>query len=69
MLDVIATFERVNGVSVPCRVVARRPGGVATCYASLEKAGSELGWQASLGLDEMVGSAWRFERMLNASNS
>lgn len=69
VLDVIATFERVNGVSVPYRIVPRRPGDVAACYASVDKAGSELGWQASLGLDEMVGSAWRFERMLNASNS
>lgn len=69
VLDVIATFERVNGVSVPYRIVSRRPGDVASCYASVDKAGSELGWQASLGLDEMVGSAWRFERMLNASNS
>ena len=69
VLEVIATFERVNGLSVPYRIVARRPGDVAACYASVEKAGSELGWHASLGLDEMVNSAWRFERMLNASNS
>jgi UDP-glucose 4-epimerase len=69
VLDVIAAFERVNGVSVPYRIVARRPGDVASCYASVDKARSELGWEASLDLDEMVGSAWRFERMVKASSS
>lgn len=69
VLDVIAAFERVNGVSVPYRIVARRPGDVASCYASVEKARSDLGWQASLSLDEMVGSAWRFERMVKVSNT
>ncbi|MCM0000439.1 MAG: UDP-glucose 4-epimerase GalE [Erythrobacter sp.] len=69
VLEVIAAFERVNGVSVPYRIVARRPGDVAACYASVDKARSELGFEASLGLQEMVGSAWRFERMLRASNT
>lgn len=69
VLEVIRTFERVNGVSVPFRVVARRSGDVAACYASVTKASSELGWRASLGLDEMVRSAWRFEQMPNAPKS
>lgn len=69
VLDVVAAFERVNGVSVPYRIVARRPGDVASCYASVDKARTELRWQASLGLDDMVGSAWRFERMLKTANS
>ena len=63
VLEVIAAFERVNGVTVPHRIVARRPGDVAACYASVDKARRELGWQALLGLEEMVGSAWRFETM------
>jgi UDP-glucose 4-epimerase len=69
VLDVVAAFERVNGVQVPYRIVARRPGDVASCYASVDKARTELRWQASLGLDDMVGSAWRFERMLKTANS
>lgn len=50
-LDVIATFERVNGVSVPYRIVPRRPCDVASCYASVCEARSELGWHASLSLE------------------
>lgn len=69
VLDVIAAFERINRVSVPYRIVGRRPGDVASCYAGVDKARGDLGWQASLCLDEMVGSAWRFERNQNRSSS
>ncbi|MCU0947392.1 MAG: UDP-glucose 4-epimerase GalE [Porphyrobacter sp.] len=69
VLEVIAAFERVNGVSVPYQIAERRPGDVAACYACVDKARRELGWQATLGLDEMVGSAWRFEQMRNQFSS
>jgi UDP-glucose 4-epimerase len=67
VLDVITTFERVNGVLVPHQIVQRRPGDVVSCYASVDKARRELGWRTSLSLDEMVGSAWRFGQLLSAS--
>ncbi|AMG74723.1 UDP-glucose 4-epimerase GalE [Sphingopyxis granuli] len=69
VLDMIRSFERVNAVSIPYRIASRRPGDVATCYASPAKARDELGWQASRGLDAMCASAWRFERMLATRNS
>lgn len=69
VLDMIRSFERVNGVPIPYRIAPRRPGDVATCYASPAKARDELGWQASRGLDAMCASAWRFERMLATRNS
>jgi UDP-glucose 4-epimerase len=69
VLDMIRSFERVNTVSIPYRIAPRRPGDVATCYASPAKARDELGWQASRGLDAMCASAWRFERMLATRNS
>ncbi len=69
VLDMIRSFERVNGVPIPYRIAPRRPGDVATCYASPAKARDELGWQASRGLDTMCASAWQFERMLAKRNS
>lgn len=68
VLDMINAFERVNGVSVPYRITDRRPGDIAACYASPEKARVELGWETSLGLDEMCASIWRFERYLLTGN-
>lgn len=69
VLDVVEAFERVNGRLVPYRIVARRPGDVASCYACVDKARAELGWTARLGLDEMVASTWLFEKMLEARKS
>lgn len=62
VLDVIEAFERVNGVSIARKVVDRRPGDVATCFASVLSAGSDLNWSARRGLEQMVESAWRFEK-------
>lgn len=68
VLEMVRAFERVNGVSVPYQFADRRPGDVASCYASPDKAKAELGWEAALSLDEMCASMWRFERMLATSN-
>lgn len=68
VLEMIHAFKRINGVSVPYQIVDRRTGDVASCYASPNKAKTELGWQAALGLDEMCASTWRFEQMLATRN-
>lgn len=63
VLEMVKAFERVNGVSVPYEITARRHGDVAACYASPDKAKVELSWEAALSLEEMCISMWRFERM------
>lgn len=68
VLEMIHAFERENDVSVPYQIAPRRPGDVAACYASPDKAKAELGWEAALGLEDMCSSMWRFERMLTTSN-
>jgi UDP-glucose 4-epimerase len=69
VLEMVEAFEDVNGVSVPYRIAERRPGDIASCYASPDKAKTELAWEATLGLAEMCASMWRFERMLATSNN
>ncbi len=69
VLAVVAAFERVNGMSIPYQIVDRRPGDIASCYASVGKARAQLGWEAQLGLDDMVASSWRFESMLGNSKA
>lgn len=69
VLDMVNTFERVNGVAVPHAIAPRRPGDVAACYANPGKARDELGWTADRGLDEMCASTWRFQRMLVTRNA
>ena len=61
VLDMVHRFEAVNGVSVPYRIVARRPGDVASCYADPSKAFEELGWKAVKTLDDMVRDSWMWQ--------
>jgi UDP-glucose 4-epimerase len=61
VLDMVRTFQRVNGVRVTYRIVDRRPGDVAQCYADPALAARELGWRAELGVDDMVRDTWRWQ--------
>lgn len=69
VLDMISAFERVNDVPVPHRIAPRRPGDIASCYASPDRARDELGWETKRGLDEMCASTWRFERTAAMRNA
>jgi UDP-glucose 4-epimerase len=53
VLQMVRAFESASGKPVPHRVVPRRPGDIAICYADPAKAARELGWKARRGLDEM----------------
>lgn len=68
VLEMVEAFARINGVAVPYRMAERRAGDVAACYASVDKAKAQLGWEARLGLEAMCASAWNFERLLDSSN-
>ncbi|MDO4269917.1 MAG: UDP-glucose 4-epimerase GalE [Eubacteriales bacterium] len=59
VLELIHTFETVNGVSVPYQITDRRKGDVAVCWADVEKAGRLLGWQAKRSLKDMCRDSWR----------
>ena len=60
VLDLVNNFERVNNVKVPYRIVARRDGDIACCYADPTKAFKELGWKAELGLDDMMRDSYNY---------
>jgi UDP-glucose 4-epimerase len=62
VLQLIETFERVNGIKIPYSIIGRRTGDIAECYANVNKAENELGWKAELGVEEMVRDAWNFEK-------
>lgn len=68
VLEMINAFERVNNIKVNYKIVGRRPGDVAICYANPEKAEKELDWKAELGLDDMCYDAYEFTKRLNKLN-
>ena len=60
VLDLVNSFEKVNGVKVPYKIVDRRPGDIATCYADPTKAYKELGWKAELGIEDMMRDSYNY---------
>ena len=60
VLDLVKNFEKVNGVKVPYKIVGRRAGDIASCYADPTLAYEELGWKAELGIEEMMKDSYRF---------
>ena len=62
VLEIVHAFERATGRNIPYRIVPRRAGDIASCYADPAKAAKELGWQAELGLDEMCRDGWNWQK-------
>ncbi|MBM4338946.1 MAG: UDP-glucose 4-epimerase GalE [Deltaproteobacteria bacterium] len=61
VLEVIEAFRMACGKPIPYKMVGRRPGDVAACFADPSLAGRELGWVAVKGLEEMCADTWRWQ--------
>ena len=61
VIDVINAFSRASGKPVPYKIVSRRPGDIAACYANPQRANEELGWKAEKGIEEMCEDSWRWQ--------
>ena len=61
VLDMVRSFERASGRPIPYRIVARRPGDVAACWADASLAEQLLGWRAQRDLDRMCADMWRWQ--------
>ena len=62
VLDMVKSFERVNGVPVPYVIAPRRPGDLAPCYADPAKSSEKLGWAAEKTLDDMCRDTWNWQK-------
>lgn len=60
VFELINTYERVNNVKVNYKIVNRREGDVAICYADASKALRELNWETSLSLEDMCKDAYNY---------
>jgi len=63
VLQMIEAFSKESGKEIPYKIVARRPGDIATCYAKVERARTELGWEAQKGIEEMCADSWRWQSL------
>lgn len=62
VLELVKTFEKVNNVKVPYKIVERRTGDIAECYADSTKAYVELNWKAGRSIADMCRDSWRFAK-------
>jgi len=64
VLEVIKSFEKVSGQKLNYKIVDRRPGDVEAVWADTSFANEELGWKAERNLDQMMETAWNWEKAL-----
>lgn len=62
VLEIVNAFEKYCGVKIPYKITPRRPGDIATCYASTEKAERLLGWKAVKNLGQMCADSYRYAK-------
>lgn len=62
VLEMIKAFALASGHDIPYKIVDRRPGDIASCYADPTLAQQELGWSASRGLSEMCRDGWQWQK-------
>ena len=61
VLDVVKAYGKACGKELPYKILDRRPGDIATCYADPAKAKAELGWEAQFGIERMCADSWRWQ--------
>lgn len=61
VLELIHAFSKACGKDVPYKIVERRPGDIASCFASADKANNELGWKAEKSIDQACADAWKWQ--------
>ena len=61
VLEMVKTFEKANNLTLPYKIVDRRPGDLPTCYADPAKSAEVLGWKAEKNLEDMCRDSWRWQ--------
>ena len=60
VMEMVNTFMEVNKVTIPYKIVSRRDGDIAVCYADTKYAYEKLGFKAQYGLEQIVESAYNY---------
>ena len=61
VLELVNAFIKTTNQPVPYNIAPRRPGDIASCYASSDKAKHLLGWQAEFDIERMCTDTWRWQ--------
>lgn len=61
VLELITAFSQAAGKEIPYEIVPRRPGDVASCYATAKKANEKINWIAEKSIEEACKDSWRWQ--------
>lgn len=64
VLEVIHAFESSTGEKLDYTIGARRQGDVEKVWGDVRKSSELLGWKAELGIEDMMKSAWKWEKYI-----
>jgi len=56
--QMVQTFEKVHKVKIPFKILPRRNGDVAICYAKTEKIKKSLNWKSIYNFDDICFDSW-----------
>jgi UDP-glucose 4-epimerase len=62
VLEVINAFELASEQKIPYKIVGRRPGDIAECWADPSLANKELGWQCRRNIDDICRDAFNWQK-------
>ena len=64
VLELVKTFEEVNQLTIPCKILPRRFGDIAEFYSNSSKANRLLNWSAEKNIGDMCRDTWKFQMKL-----
>ncbi|CAN5288037.1 UDP-glucose 4-epimerase GalE [soil metagenome] len=67
VLELIRAFEETTGIKLNYKIGPRRAGDIVKVWGDVTRSRRELGWQAQFGIEEMMRSAWAWEKYLQTN--
>ena len=65
VLELVNAFMRATGVNVPYVIAGRRAGDIEQVWANPSKANRELGWKADTPIEDVLLSAWNWQKRIS----
>lgn len=60
VLELVEAFKKCNNIDVPYKIVGRRDGDIAECYANANHAKEVLNWSCTYGIEDMVKDSYNY---------
>ncbi len=62
VLELVHAFEKANNITIKFKIVDRRPGDIASCYANADKAYKEMGFKCTHDIVDACRDSWNWQK-------